>query len=335
MTATSMPIQASTPIVLPAAALVDQRQLIAAHRAISALEHALRFSPASASAAFRDMVWLLDGLGAMQLDGEPVWLQTVIDEPTHPAVQRAQRYASIAATLARSAGGVQVSQTMALQIAEELSADAPLAQVSLRRDANPNEALQHGLAHWEHVVSDAGGDSDSLVMAAIADAKFRRLSPFSSNNHASAGLLLGVVLAEEQLLTETPMCLSHYFSCNSLAFNRALTRDDTVVRFFLRALTETALDLIERLSLLVNHIEHCRQVIDQTLSRAPVELVLAVVCRPVCTNTDLMEAGVSRRQTSASYLKKLAAAGILSSHPKGKELRYVNPGVIEAFSALS
>ena len=334
MNDTSMLIQASTPVALPASVGVDQRQLIAAHRAISGLEHALRFAPASASTSFRDMVWLLDGLGAMQLDGEPVWMQTVIDEPSHPAVQRAMRYASIAAGIEHSTNTLDVSQSMALHIAETLSNETAKSQVRLRRDAHSNETLQHGLAHWEHVVSDASGKLDSLVLAAIADAKFRRLSPFTANNHASASLLLGAVLYEEQLLTRTPLCLSNYFSRHSQEFYSALAGDETIVRYFLKALTETALDLIERLSTLVRHIEHCRDVIDKTLSRAPVDLVLGVVCRPVCTNTDLMQAGVSRRQTSASYLKKLAAAGILSPHPKGKELRYVNSGVMDAFSGI-
>ena len=334
MNNTSMLSQVPPPVALPASAVIDQRQLIAAHRAISGLEHALRFAPSSASTSFRDMVWLLDGLGAMQLDGEPVWLQTVIDEPSNPAVLRAETYASIAAGIAHSSSTLEVSQSMAMQIAESLSADSASPVVTLRRDANSHETSQHGLAHWEHVVSDEGGESDSLVMAAIADAKFRRLSPFTANNHASAGLLLGAVLCEEQLLVHAPLCLSNYFSRHSQAFYQSLSGDDTAVRYFLRALTETALELIERLSTLVEHIEHCREVIDQTLSRAPADVVLSAVCRPICTNSDLIEAGVSRRQTSASYLKKLAAAGILSSHPKGKELRYVNTGVVAAFSGL-
>lgn len=334
MNHTSMLIQASTPVALSASFGVDQHQLIAAHRAISGLEHALRFAPASASMAFRDMVWLLDGLGAMQLDGNPVWLQTVVDEPTHPAVLRAMRYAAIAAGIAHSNRTLDVSQSMALQIAETLSIDSAKSAVTLRRDANSNETLQHGLAHWEHVISDAAGELDALVLAAIADAKFRRLSPFTANNHASASLLLGAILSEEQLLRSTPLCLSNYFSRHTQEFYRSLREDDRAVGFFLRASTETALDLIERLSVLVRHVEHCRDVIDQTLSRAPVDLVLSAVCRPVCTNAELMDAGVSRRQTSSSYLKKLATAGILVSSSQGKELRYINSGIVDAFSGL-
>ncbi len=314
---------------------IDQRQLISAHRALSGLEHALRFASPFAALSFRDMVWLLDGLGAMQLDGEPVWLQTVIDEPNHPGVLRAENYASIASSITHSPQHTPVTRSMALHIAERLSDDAVPHSVVLRRDANSNEALQHGLAHWEHVVSDHGGESDSLVMAAIADAKFRRLCPFTANNHASAGLLFGALLREEGMLNHAPLCLSAFFSSHAEDFKQALPDDNAVVRFYLRAMNETALDLTNRLEALVKHIDHCRETIEQTLSRAPVDVVMQAVCRPICTNADLVEAGISRRQTSSSYLKKLAAAGILSSHPKGKELRYVNTGVLQVFSDLT
>ena len=281
------------------------------------------------------MVWLLDGLGSIQLDGDPVWLQTVVDEPGHPGVQRAEAYASIASAMMDSNQPSAVTRSIAMQIAERLSQATRSPLVTLRRDANSNETLQHGLMHWEHFVSDEAGTLDSLVMASIADAKFRRLSPFTANNHASAGLLLGAVLRDEQMLTNAPLCLSNYFSRHTEDFYQALSDDNDVVRFYLRALTETALDLTSRLSALIEHINHCQKIVDQALSRAPVDIVLQAVCRPLCTNADLINAGVKRRQTSASYLKKLSADGLLSCHSKGKELRYVNTGVLNVFSGLS
>ena len=311
-----------------------QRQLIAAHRALSGIEHALQFAPRSAAISFCDMVWLLDGLGAVQLDGEPVWMQTVMDEPSHPGVQRAETYASIASSIAQSTQPHSLTRSTAMHIAERLSQNERRSLVTLRRDANSNETLQHGLAHWEHFVSDEGSSVDSLVLASIADAKFRRLSPFTANNHASAGLLFGALMRDEQVLSNAPLCLSNYFSRHSEKFYQALSDDNDVIRFYLLALTETAKELTNRLSILVSHIEHCRDVIDQTLSRAPIDVVLQAICRPICTNADLIEAGITRRQTSASYLKKLYSVGLLSCHSKGKELRYVNTGVLQAFSGL-
>ena len=312
----------------------SQRQLIAAHRALSGIEHALQFAPHCAALSFRDMVWLLDGLGAIQLDGESVWLQTLFDEPNHPDVQRVETYASIASSCAHSPHPVEVTGSMAMHIAERLCKSTQTELVTLRRDVNSNETLQHGLAHWEHFVSDHGGTSDSLVMASIADAKFRRLSPFTTNNHATAGILLGAVMRDEQMLRYAPLCLSNYFSRHSTLFYQALSNDDDVVKFYLRALTETALELTRSLSELIEHIEHCRDVVEQTLSRAPVDIVMQAVCRPLCTNAHLIDAGITRRQTGASYLKKLSAVGLLSCHPKGKELQYVNSGVFKAFSAF-
>ena len=336
-TASSMPVATSKQAVAVQLStdLDYQRQLIGAHRALSGIEHALQFAPRPAARAFRDMVWLLDGLGAVQLDGEPVSLQTVIDEPNNPAVLRVEAYTSIASSIAHSSHSNSVSRSTAMYIAERLSQVSRSPLVTLRRDSNSNESMQHGLAHWEHFVSDEAGSADSLVMASIADAKFRRLSPFTANNHASAGLLLCAVLRDEQMLHHAPLCLSHYFSRHSENFYQSLADDNAAVRFYLRAVTDTALELTQRLVDLISHIDHCQDIVGQTLSRAPIDVVLQAVCRPLCTNNDLIEAGVSRRQTGASYLKKLAAVGLLSSHSKGKELLYVNNGVLKAFSGLN
>jgi len=328
--------QSSTPLLsrnAPLSKRVDHRQLIAAHRAVSGLEHALQFSPALAANAFRDVVWLLDGLAAIALDGEPVWMQMVVDEPSNVGVQRAFTDQSIASSLALSNRFIGLTQSMAMQIACKLSGDLSQKNV-IRRDAYSNDVLQQGLSHWEHFVSDKAGDEDSLVMCAIADAKFRRLSPFNSSNSATAALLLNANLRNEQVLQQAPLCLSSYFNRHAQQFTQALADDDTVVRFYLTAITELSLELLKCLARLVDHLEYCQKTVVDTLSRAPVDLVMQAICRPVCTNNDLMEAGISRRQTSATYLKKLSDVGLLESSRQGKELRYSNPGVIKAFQPI-
>ncbi len=318
-----------SPLVL---APVDQRQLILAHRALSGLDHAVRFAPQEVAVAFNAFVQLLDGCGAVQLDGEPIWLQSVIDSPGQRGVSLALNYAALAEQLLSNDEATPVTQSTALHIAGRLTEPGVKQAVTLRRDKQSNEALQHGLAHWEHVVSDNAGDVDGLVMAAISDAKFRRLSPFTAHNHSCAGLLLAAVLKEEQILQSASLNVSFYFSKHSRDFYRALTNDDSVVRFYLRMFTDTALELTDQLERLAVHVAHCRDVVEDTLPRAPVASVMQAIVKPICTNADLMEAGVTRRQTSASYLKKLAQVGLLQSHQKGKELRYVNPGVMAAFS---
>lgn len=325
----------STPLLTQSVSIdtADYGLLIAAHRAISGLEHALQFSLPIASISFCDTVRLIDGLGAVQLDGEPVWMQSVIEEPGSDAVQRAVTYASIASSLAYSLRSTNITQSVALQIASKLSGESAGGDV-LRRDANSSEVFQHGLAHWEHFVSDTSGDQDSLILSAIADAKFRRLCPFQANNNATAGLLLGAVLRNEQVLHHAPLCLSNYLSRHSEQFAQALSDDGAVVRFYLTAYSELANELLACLARLVAHINHCHEVVSETLSRAPVDTVMRVICRPICTNNDLIEAGITRRQTSASYLKKLAEAGLLESRRQGKELRYTNNGVINAFKSF-
>lgn len=313
--------------------IVDYGQLIAAHRAISGLEHALQFSPAIASSSFSEMVRLLDGLGAVQLDGEPIWLQSVIDEPNNVGVQRAHTFATIASSLAVSNRSTEITQSMAVQVARKLAGDAHSKDV-LRLDSHTHDSFQHGLSHWEHFVSDRAGDEDSLVLTAIADAKFRRLCPFNANNNAAASLLMAAVMRNEQVLHHAPLCLANYFSRHAEQFSRSLTDDDSAVRFYLTAFTELALDLLKCLAHLVNHLEYSRQVVSETLSRAPVNQVMQAISRPVCTNTDLIEAGITRRQTSATYLKKLSSAGLLESRRQGKELRYMNNGFVESFQSL-
>jgi len=317
---------------LPTIESIDSvRHLVAAHRAISALDSALRFVDPLVSAAFHEMVWLLDGLAAVQLDGDPVWLQSIFDDPSGSGVERVMTYASVAKQLSASRRSTEVTRQMALDIAERVGDDGSSAEITLRRDSNSNEALQHGLAHWEHFVSDRATGLDPLVMVAIADAKLRRLSPFTASNHATASLLLNALLRDEQVLHHSTLCLSSFFSRHSDDFYEALPDDEAVVRFYLRAYTNIATSLVQSLEHLQKHIAHCQKLVDDTLTRAPLELVVPVVCQPYCSNADLVDVGITRRQTCSSYLKKLSEVGMLTAHQNGKELRYVNTGVLDAF----
>jgi len=191
------------------------------------------------------------------------------------------------------------------------------------------------LSTWEGFVSDEAGDADSLVVTALADAQLRRLSPFTSDNHASACLILCAVLRDEQVLEHAPLCLAAYFSRYAKEFSECLHSPQNLTRFYLRALTETAIWLTEKLELLREVIKQCREVVQEVLPRAPVDVLVQAVCQPICTNADLIKCGITRRQTAASYLKKLTATGMLETHRSGKEIHYVNSRIINVFSEIT
>jgi len=316
------------PLQLEALDASAQRQLIEAHRAISGLEHAVRFAEPRVAKVFREWVWLFDGIAAAQLDGEPVRMQTILNEPNHAATQLAIRYQALAREISGNQRLPSVTRVIALDIADQLAG----SRAALKRDESSNEALQLALAQWENFMSDGAGDADGLVLAALSDAMLRQIPPFTSSNHAAASLLISAVLREEQVLAHAPLCLATFFSRHPIDFNRSLQNPDYTIRFYLRAMTECAYGLIEQLDALQSEVLRCRQVIESTLPRAPLDAVIQAVCLPVCTNADLIEAGISRRQTSASYLKKLSAVGLLNAHKAGKETRYSNSNILKIFN---
>lgn len=55
------------------------------------------------------------------------------------------------------------------------------------------------------------------------------------------------------------------------------------------------------------------------------ELINLIFKLPYCRISDVIEAGIAKRQTASSYLKQLVEAGVLAEVDSGKEKLFVHP----------
>jgi len=59
------------------------------------------------------------------------------------------------------------------------------------------------------------------------------------------------------------------------------------------------------------------------------ELVQAIFEQPYCRITDLVDAGIAKRQTASTYLKALAGIGVLREDEFGRDKVFVHPKLMQ------
>lgn len=100
--------------------------------------------------------------------------------------------------------------------------------------------------------------------------------------------------------------------------------------YMLAAVTETARWTTNKIvavrALLEETTERIRRDAGAIYSRELAELVFV---HPCCRIAHVVAAGLAKRQTASTYLKELAAIGILREHKIGREKVFVNPAFIE------
>jgi Fic family protein len=62
------------------------------------------------------------------------------------------------------------------------------------------------------------------------------------------------------------------------------------------------------------------------------ELVDTIFQQPYCRISNLVDAGIAKRQTASEYLKKLASIGVLTEQQVGRERLFVHPKLIRLVS---
>lgn len=72
-----------------------------------------------------------------------------------------------------------------------------------------------------------------------------------------------------------------------------------------------------------------RQTLPKIYSRELTELIFV---NPYCRISDLVDSGVAKRQTAATYLKAMVSEGLLEEVKIGRENLYINPALLALLS---
>jgi len=187
------------------------------------------------------------------------------------------------------------------------------------------------LANWESFLHTRT-EFDPLVRMAAAHYQFEAIHPFTDGNGRTGRVLNSLFLIEEGLLTLPILYLSRYIIQNKPDYYRlllAVTRDEDWepwLVYILQGVEETATWTTAKIGAIRELSAHTTEYIRSKLPKIYThELVNLIFELPYCRITNLIEAGIAKRQTASQYLKQLDGIGVLKETVVGKEKLFLHP----------
>jgi Fic family protein len=187
------------------------------------------------------------------------------------------------------------------------------------------------LSNWEKYLHEQKA-IDPLVRMAAAHYQFEAIHPFLDGNGRTGRVLNSLFLIQEDLLTLPILYLSRFIISRRADYYElllAVTRDqawEPWVLFMLEGVEETAAWTTAKIAaireLADQTAEYVRRKLPKIYSR---ELVDVIFAQPYCRISNLVAAGIAKRQTASRYLKELAAIGVLEEHAAGREKLFIHP----------
>ncbi len=192
------------------------------------------------------------------------------------------------------------------------------------------DLIARKLANWERFIHEAT-DLDPLVRLAVQHYQFEAIHPFGDGNGRTGRILNILFLIEQELLSLPILYLSReiletrsdYYECL-----RAVTTEQDWESWIMYLLANIALSAVRSslkvhsLSLLHAHATNfIRAVAPKIHSR---ELMDVLFSQPYCRISDVVDAGIAKRQSASEHLKTLVANGVLKEIKFGREKLFLN-----------
>jgi Fic family protein len=180
---------------------------------------------------------------------------------------------------------------------------------------------------------------DPLVRMAVQHYQFEAIHPFTDGNGRTGRILNILFLVQHGLLDSPILYLSRYIIQNKAAYYRLLqsvTRDQdwaAWILFILDGVEETCNWTTDKIKSIRELMQHTAEFVQTRLPKIySWELVELLFKQPYCRISNLVDAGIAKRQTASVYLKQLCDLGILREIKSGRENIFVHPKYIELLS---
>lgn len=203
------------------------------------------------------------------------------------------------------------------------------------------QALRDLLANWERFLHNEV-DIDPLVRMAIGHYQFEAIHPFTDGNGRTGRVVNSLFLIEQNLLTLPILYLSRYIIQNKANYYRLLllvTSEqawEPWIIYVLKAVEETAIWTTAKIAAIKALSEHTTQYVRTQLPKVySHELVSLIFELPYCRISNLIEAGIAKRQTASQYLKQLVDIGVLVEAPMTKEKLFIHPKLMQLLTRES
>lgn len=195
--------------------------------------------------------------------------------------------------------------------------------------------LQAKLDNWADFMHNET-DFDPLVRLAVQHYQFEAIHPFVDGNGRTGRILNILFLVEHGLLDSPILYLSRFIIQNKADYYRLLqnvTRDQDWtpwILYILNGVEETCIWTTDKIKAIRELMEHTAAFVQDKLPKIYTwELVEMLFKQPYCRISNLVDAGVAKRQTASVYLKLLCDAGVLKEIKSGRENIFVHPKYIE------
>jgi Fic family protein len=190
--------------------------------------------------------------------------------------------------------------------------------------------IREKLSNWEKFINEPT-ELDPLVVLAVSHYQFEAIHPFSDGN-GRTGRVLNLLYLQEANLLSLPI----------LYHSRGITRRKSEYYSSLRAVTYEQnweqwilymLEVIEESAKWTNlKIKAIRDLRKETKVRLrrdlpkiySAELLDVLFYQPYCRISDVVDAGVAKRQAAAAYLKQLVEYNLLEEEKVGREKLFIH-----------
>lgn len=200
------------------------------------------------------------------------------------------------------------------------------------------EVIRQKLADWERFVH-ADDDLDPLVKMAVAHYQFEAIHPFHDGNGRTGRVLNILMLINAGLLDEPILYLSRSIIARKNDYYRrlrAVTAEGAWIEWILYMI-----DVVrESATSTTRKIDAIRDCQDLTAERArsattggrDAQFLSLLFEQPYCRISTVVQRCEVSRQTAASWLHALVAAGLLEEIKVGRELLFVNHDFLDVLT---
>lgn len=194
--------------------------------------------------------------------------------------------------------------------------------------------LRELLANWERFIHDEEDGLDPLVRMAVMHYQFEAIHPFTDGNGRTGRILNVLYLIEKELLDLPVLYLSRHIIRNKIDYYRLLQEVTTKgnwtdwLIYILNGVAETSSWTTSK----IRAIRHLKQIATDYIKKAEPqiyshELIEQIFEQPYCRISNIVDAGLAKRQTASTYLRRLADIGVLFEAKVGREKLFVHPAL--------
>ncbi len=181
---------------------------------------------------------------------------------------------------------------------------------------------------------------EPLAKLAVGHYQLEAIHPFRDGNGRVGRILNVLYLVQQGLLDQPILYLSRAILDDKATYYRGIRSVteqqswEPWILYMIEAIQTTALETRRRIEVIRREIDQAAMVARQSMRRGySQDLVNLIFEQPYTRIRFLERAGIAKRQAASEYLRELERAGLLRGEKRGREMYYINEGLLRALSA--